>query len=76
MGEGYAATIPCKDVLEGPLVYFVTGFDKDNTPVANAGDKQKPFIVRVRKEGEREVLHGYVDETPGLAVGCRQLWVA
>lgn len=50
MGEGYAATIPCKDVLEGPLVYFVTGFDKDNTPVANAGDKQKPFIVRVRKE--------------------------
>ncbi len=50
MGEGFAATIPCKDVLEGPLVYFVTGFDKDNTPVANAGDKQKPFIVRVRKE--------------------------
>ena len=50
MGEGYGATIPCKDVLEGPLVYFVTGFDKENTPVANAGDKQKPFIVRVRKE--------------------------
>jgi hypothetical protein len=50
MGEGFAATIPCKDVLEGPLQYFITGFDKDNTPVANAGDKSKPFIVRVRKE--------------------------
>ncbi len=50
MGEGFAATIPCKDVLEGPLQYFITGFDKENTPVANAGDKSKPFIVRVRKE--------------------------
>lgn len=50
MGEGFAATIPCKDVLEGPLQYFITGFDKENTPVGSAGDKQKPFIVRVRKE--------------------------
>jgi hypothetical protein len=45
--SGYGAMIPCKDVTQGLMQYFVQGFSDQHDPVANSGTRAKPFTVPV-----------------------------
>ncbi len=48
LGDGWGGLIPCGDVTEGVMRYYIQGFDSDNTPFANSGDPKHPFTVPVR----------------------------
>jgi hypothetical protein len=45
--SAYGAMIPCKDVTQGVMRYFVQGFSDQHDPVANSGTRAKPFSVAV-----------------------------
>jgi hypothetical protein len=45
--SGFGALIPCKDVTQGLMEYFVQGFTDQRDPVATSGTRTKPFTVPV-----------------------------
>jgi hypothetical protein len=45
--SGFGAMIPCKDVTQGLMQYFVQGFTDQHDPVATSGTRTKPFTVPV-----------------------------
>ena len=45
--SGFGAMIPCKDVTQGLMRYFIQGFSDQHDPVANSGTRAKPFSVPV-----------------------------
>jgi hypothetical protein len=45
--SGFGGMIPCKDVTQGLMQYFVQGFADGHDPVANSGTRAKPFTVPV-----------------------------
>jgi len=45
--SGFGAMIPCKDVTQGLMKYYVQGFSDQHDPVASSGTKSKPFTVPV-----------------------------
>lgn len=47
---GWGANIPCMDVQQGNLQYYVQGFDAKNDPVAEGGDRAHPYTVPIRKQ--------------------------
>jgi hypothetical protein len=48
--SGFGALIPCKDVTQGMMQYYIQGFNAGNDPVANSGSKTKPFTVPVSSQ--------------------------
>jgi len=48
--QGYGALIPCKDVTQGLMLYFVQGFSDKSDPVATSGSKKQPFSVPVNAQ--------------------------
>jgi hypothetical protein len=48
--SGYGALIPCKDVTQGMMQYYVQGFNGQNDSVAASGTKSKPFTVPVNAQ--------------------------
>jgi hypothetical protein len=49
MGTGWGATVPCADVLEGNIQYYIQGFNANNDPVATGGDRNNPYKVAIAK---------------------------
>ena len=47
-GSGWGGYIPCADVVEGRVRYYIQGFDKDGEIVASSGDPSHPFTVPIR----------------------------
>jgi hypothetical protein len=47
-GAGWGGYIPCGDVVEGALRYYIQGFDKNGEIVASSGDPDRPFSVPIR----------------------------
>ncbi len=45
--SGFGGMIPCKDVTQGLMQYFVQGFTDAHDPVATSGSRTKPFTVPV-----------------------------
>jgi hypothetical protein len=50
LDQGFGALIPCKDVTQGLMLYFVQGFNDKNDPVATSGSKKQPFSVPVNAQ--------------------------
>jgi hypothetical protein len=48
LDAGFGALIPCKDVTQGTMSYYVQGFNAANDPVATSGSRNKPFTVPVK----------------------------
>ena len=61
-GPGFSASIPCSDVQEGPLEYYLQGFNANNDPVASSGDPAHTFKVDVKRQ-----LTGDAPHLPGMA---------
>lgn len=60
MFNGWGGMIPCGDVKNGVLRYYIQGFDSDNEPILNSGDPKHPFMLRVRAE-----ISGKAPSLPG-----------
>lgn len=50
VGDGYGALIPCKDVQQGSMQYYVVGFNPQNDPVATSGNRNKPYTVAINPQ--------------------------
>jgi hypothetical protein len=49
-GTGYGGLIPCKDVTQGAMSYYIQGFNAGNDPVATSGSRNKPYTVPVKAQ--------------------------
>ena len=50
MGTGFGGLIPCKDVTQGTMSYYLQGFNSGNDPVATAGSRNKPYTVPIKAQ--------------------------
>jgi hypothetical protein len=50
MGAGYGGLIPCADVTQGTMKYYVQGYSEANDPIAATGSRSKPFTVPVKPQ--------------------------
>jgi hypothetical protein len=59
-GSGWGGTIPCADVAQGTVRYYIQGFDKDGELAASSGDPNHTFDVPIRAkiEGDPPSLPG------------------
>src|SRR5207253_10799257 len=42
--------IPCKDVTQGTVQYYIQGFDPQNQPIAMSDSRTAPFTVELTTE--------------------------
>ena len=49
-GTGWGGYIPCGDVQQGNLQYYVQGFNDQNDPIATAGDRNNTYKVAVKNQ--------------------------
>ena len=57
MDKGWGAEIPCLDVVQGDLLYYVQGFNSSNDPVATSGDRNNPYKTAVKRDFAGAALH-------------------
>ena len=50
METGYGGLIPCKDVAEGSMQYYIQGYGTSDDPVASSGTRSKPYSVPIKSE--------------------------
>jgi hypothetical protein len=63
LDHGYGALIPCADVTQGPMQYYLQGLNAQNEPVASSGSRSKPLTVPVNPQ-----ISGAPAGLPGQAV--------
>jgi hypothetical protein len=61
MDKGWGGTVPCIDIIQGELQYYLQGFNEQNDPVATAGDRNHPYKVPIK----REKIEGEPPHLPG-----------
>jgi hypothetical protein len=65
MGDkGWGAEVPCADVTDGDVLYYVQGFNAANDPVATSGDRNNPYHTTAKKGFGGEVPHFPGKEAP------------
>jgi hypothetical protein len=47
LDHGFGGLIPCADVAQGPLQYYLQGVNSQNEPVAASGSRSKPLTVPI-----------------------------
>lgn len=47
---GFGGLIPCKDVTQGTMSYYIQGFNAANDPVATSGSRNKPYTVPIKAQ--------------------------
>jgi hypothetical protein len=57
MGTGWGANIPCADIQQGDIQYYLQGFNANNDPVATGGDRNNPYKTAIKKSISGEGLH-------------------
>jgi hypothetical protein len=57
---GYGGLIPCKDVAEGVVQYYIQGYGASDDPVASSGSRTKPYSVPIKTQ-----LAGAAPSLPG-----------
>jgi hypothetical protein len=57
MDKGWGAEVPCADVQQGDLLYYVQGFNANNDPVATSGDRNNPFKTSVKRDFSGDAPH-------------------
>ncbi|MBP9113883.1 MAG: hypothetical protein KBF88_13815, partial [Polyangiaceae bacterium] len=48
ISKGWGVSVPCDDVVQGNLLYFVQGYNAGGEAVALGGDKSNPFKVQIK----------------------------
>jgi hypothetical protein len=57
LGDGWGGTLPCTDMLEGDIQYYLQGFNATNDPVATGGDRNNTYRVSIKKAIASEPPH-------------------
>ncbi len=57
MGAGWGGLIPCADVTEGTLRYFVQAFTAGSQPAGANGDAKRSYVVTIRDDAPGDALH-------------------
>jgi hypothetical protein len=57
LGDGWGGTLPCTDMLEGDIRYYLQGFNATNDPVATGGDRNNTYKVSIKKAIASEPPH-------------------
>ena len=57
MSNGWGGTVPCVDVVQGSLQYYLQGFNAQNDPIATAGDRNNTFKVPVKTKIDSDPPH-------------------
>jgi hypothetical protein len=60
--KGYGGILPCLDVQQGDLVYYLQGFNAQSDPVATSGDRNNPYRVKIVAK-----LNGDAPHLPGVS---------
>jgi hypothetical protein len=60
MDTGYGGLIPCKDVTDGVVKYYIQGYGTSDDPIASSGTRTKPYSVPIKAE-----LTGPAPSLPG-----------
>jgi hypothetical protein len=47
---GYGGLIPCNDVGEGVVQYYIQGYGTSDDPVASSGSRSRPFSVPIKAQ--------------------------
>jgi hypothetical protein len=55
--KGWGAEIPCADVQQGDLVYYLQGFNANNDPIATGGDRNNPYKTAVTRDFSGDAPH-------------------
>jgi hypothetical protein len=50
LDHGFGGAIPCADVAQGPMQYYLQGVNAQNEPVAASGSRTKPITVAVNAQ--------------------------
>jgi hypothetical protein len=50
LDAGFGGLIPCKDVMQGVVSYYIQGFNAANDPVATSGSRNKPYTVPIKAQ--------------------------
>jgi hypothetical protein len=61
MDKGWGGVVPCLDVIQGDIQYYLQGFNDQNDPVATAGDRNHPYKVPIK----RDKIEGEAPHLPG-----------
>lgn len=57
IGNGWGAQVPCTDVLQGDLQYYLQGFNAQSDPVATGGDRNHPYVVKIKNKIDGDPPH-------------------
>ncbi|MGH7331105.1 MAG: hypothetical protein ACREJX_22375, partial [Polyangiaceae bacterium] len=57
IGNGWGGQVPCTDVQQGDLQYYLQGFNAQSDPVATGGDRNHPYIVKIKNKIEGDAPH-------------------
>lgn len=57
LDSGWGGLIPCADVTQGTLRYYIQGLDDSKEPVANSGDSKHPYTVPIKASISGEAPH-------------------
>jgi hypothetical protein len=57
LDSSWGGFIPCADVTQGSLRYYIQGFDESKEPVANNGDSRHPYTVAIKSSIDGEAPH-------------------
>ena len=57
IGNGWGGQVPCTDVQQGDLQYYLQGFNAQSDPVATGGDRNHPYVVKIKNKIEGEAPH-------------------
>jgi hypothetical protein len=60
MDGGYGGVVPCKDVAEGSIQYYIQGYGASDDAIAASGSRAKPYTVAIKGE-----LSGPAPSLPG-----------
>jgi hypothetical protein len=55
--KGWGVEIPCVDVQQGDLQYYLQGFNANNDPIATGGDRNSPYKTAVSRDFAGEAPH-------------------
>jgi hypothetical protein len=71
-GGGYGVLIPCTDVFEPNVEYFIVALDDEGAQVGNAGTPQNPVSVPVVTERTQPAPHLPGDPPPNQCSGAEE----
>lgn len=56
-GNGWGGQVPCTDVIQGDLQYYLQGFNAQSDPVATGGDRNHAYSVKIKNKIDGDPPH-------------------